>query len=118
MDNELKPCPFCGGEATRVNNLIPKEWHVVCLECDASTGFCETEQGAVTTWNRREVPAYKAGYKDGYQIGKSEVCTCKNIGEPKGSFLCSECSWGDFAPAGLPLKDANYCPNCGAKVVE
>lgn len=44
--------------------------------------------------------------------------TCKNIGEPKGSFLCSECEWGDFAPRGLPLKNAKCCPNCGAKVVE
>lgn len=44
--------------------------------------------------------------------------TCKNIGEPEGSFLCSSCGWGDFAPPGLPLKDAKYCPGCGAKVVD
>lgn len=38
--------------------------------------------------------------------------TCRN--ESADGFLCSACSFGDFASFKF---EPNYCPNCGAKVV-
>ena len=46
---ELKPCPFCGGEAKLSSN--GKE--VVCLGCEALGPFCDTEAEAIEAWNRR-----------------------------------------------------------------
>ena len=49
--NELKPCPFCGGEA---------DWHinedaydVLCIECWSGTSVYTTKQEAIEAWNRR-----------------------------------------------------------------
>ena len=52
---ELKPCPFCGGEAT------VQEWeggyYIECLnpDCDVSpaTADFDAEKEAIVAWNRR-----------------------------------------------------------------
>jgi Lar family restriction alleviation protein len=52
---QLKKCPFCGGEA-----FIPKnedgEWctWVVCRECNAETSYFETLEEAIAAWNTRK----------------------------------------------------------------
>lgn len=43
--------------------------------------------------------------------------TCRNVSDPPEGFLCSDCGWGDFDEPTHLLKDANFCPNCGAKLV-
>lgn len=62
--DELKPCPFCGGEAflhfdaeTRAvhKNITGKEignW-VTCKKCFAESGYCHTTEAAIEAWNRR-----------------------------------------------------------------
>ena len=54
---ELKPCPFCGGEADCNNAGFMKAgmpmWAVECLGCGAVTDFFETEEDAARAWNRR-----------------------------------------------------------------
>jgi len=54
---ELKPCPFCGGEA----HIYPddpnfaKTWfYVECIDCHANSKLCKTKQGVIEAWNRRE----------------------------------------------------------------
>ena len=53
---ELKPCPFCGGEAHPDNTWIlsgARKWVVHCIKCGASIGFYETKKKAIEAWNRR-----------------------------------------------------------------
>ena len=62
---DLKPCPFCGGEArirTGVTSSVPKlsKALVICQKCLASTDwFCDTAADAefvfeaIEAWNRR-----------------------------------------------------------------
>jgi Lar family restriction alleviation protein len=62
---ELKPCPFCGGEAGFVES---REWdlnkkrkivtashrfRVHCRSCYCSTGECFYEEDAIEAWNMR-----------------------------------------------------------------
>jgi len=52
---ELKPCPFCGGEAiAEMNENWYWEYEVYCTKCGATfqTSF-DTEEEAVKAWNRR-----------------------------------------------------------------
>ena len=56
---ELKPCPFCGGEAFTVENLYYCEpgrvglWTVECNGCHATTFEYDSEQEAIEAWDRR-----------------------------------------------------------------
>jgi hypothetical protein len=59
MDNELLPCPFCGGPGflnrpgSRVADFVPE-----CRGggCWATLGAYATEEEAITAWNRRAPP--------------------------------------------------------------
>jgi Lar family restriction alleviation protein len=57
----LKPCPFCGGEAGVVANRPFPDAYVQCGECDAEGPVSASEAAAVNAWNRRVVdPALAA----------------------------------------------------------
>ena len=51
---ELKPCPFCGGEATvRKKN---SRWRVECRKCSMrSVKWYYSESKAITAWNTRDI---------------------------------------------------------------
>lgn len=65
--SELKPCPFCGGEAESkicmsqqtLFSMSKKCIYIMCKECEARTaGYKESvhysaEEKAIETWNRR-----------------------------------------------------------------
>lgn len=115
---KLKPCPFCGGEASMHHDWSSEsgDWYVVdCLNdgCmrdersawsgqSVSTGWRKTEAGAVAAWNRR-----------------TERTCCNDLKDsdfggvwPISHFKCSTC--GEL----FTSYEFDYCPNCGAKVVE
>ena len=50
-DVELKPCPFCGGEAERIECLSGV--FVQCHKCRVSTSVSSSRGVATRTWNRR-----------------------------------------------------------------
>lgn len=56
MATELKPCPFCGGEAKIRDFSTPDlepEIGVFCTNCRGQTFVYETEAEAIEAWNRR-----------------------------------------------------------------
>ena len=67
MSDELKPCPFCGGEAiytSRSNHNEVSGWqnavdHWIFCEtegCYVHVGMLETKIEAVAAWNTRALP--------------------------------------------------------------
>ena len=54
---ELKPCPFCGGEAEIYENNIIKSlpsYRVFCANCYSRTyGMYDKLDDAIEAWNRR-----------------------------------------------------------------
>lgn len=113
---ELKPCPFCGGEAD-VHYFAhdDSECTVMCSNPNCRASVSARSCGSMTTaynrarklWNRRAER------------------TCRIVEEVRGVAHCSECGyeydWHDCS--GIPEKgepyeyDVCYCKNCGAKVV-
>lgn len=54
MPNELKPCPFCGGEANiDQGNGIFKVFYVFCTKCKTRQANRLTREDAVEYWNGR-----------------------------------------------------------------
>lgn len=54
--SELKPCPFCGGEAriTFISFPFGNRYHVCCSDCGATTGpLVASPKNAEKAWNRR-----------------------------------------------------------------
>lgn len=93
---DLKPCPFCGGEAIleTVDGNSPEECYIYCPECDFESGVYSEPKFIIEKWNRRADVVHGRKIEDG-DIGCFWLCS-----------LCNEC---------LPY-GAKYCPNCGAKM--
>ena len=53
MSEELKPCPFCGHDASVFG--VVGVMKVICSNCSASTGPRLSLQGATEDWNRRAI---------------------------------------------------------------
>lgn len=54
---ELKKCPFCGGEASCDMNILLQdgsfEWSVECNDCGVMTYGYKDPKKAMEVWNRR-----------------------------------------------------------------
>jgi Lar family restriction alleviation protein len=55
MTNELKPCPFCGGEDICIARNYEGQWRIVCANCVAIVwaGDTRNEVSVRDAWNRR-----------------------------------------------------------------
>lgn len=108
MSMDLKPCPFCGeeGHITMSSDGYGVEcWNRRCTDMQMEQLPSEAE--AVRAWNTR----VERTCHDVYPM--ATYC-----------FACSECGhtrrfiqgWNSVTHSGQD--EFNYCPNCGAKVVE
>lgn len=107
MTDELKPCPFCGGDAETCSYYFEEKdmtlWQVRCKErpckvehpCYTADSFISfaTEAEAVEAWNTRA----------------ERTCRYEHI---EGTWYKTSC--GKRYDGVVP---PNYCPDCGAKVV-
>ena len=111
---ELLPCPFCGGEAKIVGSVLDG-FFAYCPNCGAGAVRKNEKAEAIEAWNTRYERTCKNIKDQLHRIGATE-------------FMCSECRayYADAEAyyAYLSCDDderevkTNYCPNCGAKVVD
>lgn len=53
---DLKPCPFCGGEASTNSSRFDSVsivYNTSCMSCSSGTSEYLTEKEAIDAWNRR-----------------------------------------------------------------
>ena len=93
----LKPCPFCGGEAKLMKQFesgVEVGSKIVCFDCLANFyqgEACDAEEN-IDAWNRRTE-------KVGEWIAKNN------------RWQCTRCD--GIAPKGIRW---TFCPNCGARM--
>ena len=112
MSEELKPCPFCGGEAhfIKVKHVVGV-WYTVC--CDDAECFGH-EQSRLYTLRRLAAEAWN----------RRAERTCGELrGEPRHDAIGYSAAHEDdelwCEHCDIELDDSwLFCPNCGARVVE
>lgn len=98
---DLKPCPFCGGEAELAGVNAPEFW-VWCPSCKASTAAHTGKQSAIEAWNTR---AERTCVLEGEEYDDL-------LEEFSFDLSCGHTYWSNLSTC------PTYCPYCGAKVVE
>lgn len=128
MSEELKPCPFCGGEARMssgthaIGRKTYRTAKCTCRECgvtrsavlDVCASLDEAESNAADAWNRRAERTCR-------MVDCSTHDTCvvnRELGN--GNIVSMEFGYKQCSECGTYVFDCptvRYCPGCGAKVV-
>jgi Lar family restriction alleviation protein len=103
MNEELKPCPFCGGKAQTQNENNYKVWYVICIRCESCTKFHSSEEKAINTWNTRaetSIPVsastnsgIMATPKPCHEMNTTYGCHCNGINHV---FINDKCMCGKY----------------------
>lgn len=59
MYNELKPCPFCGGEAELYQSYCGY-YQIECHQCSARSCMAVEEESVISNWNMRSTTEIKS----------------------------------------------------------
>lgn len=124
---ELKPCPFCGGEAEKLTSTDGFT-SIGCLSCNPIFGVMiqrSSEAEAIAAWNTRaDYHGYEQAAIEAWESIKAwntrHEDTCRM--EPLNAFYTdlnglNQTEWGVCSNCGTasPI-DATYCCECGRKV--
>ena len=122
---ELKPCPFCGGEAEII--VVASYYKVRCSRCSGSATIATDRAAAIGFWNRRDGAEKKivanihldseevkdlvmAQIKEDYHVQLKCGEWVDSNGNPTRemySAYCSACGeWSEYL--------TDYCGHCGA----
>lgn len=103
--SDLKPCPFCGGEAMIIHSILDACF-ITCEnnDCMAGQKVYSTKAEAIAAWNARTERTCMLIRHGSLANMPSFVC-----------WSCSECGFGWHHSE--YDKQFSFCPNCGAKVV-
>ena len=124
----LELCPFCKGEA--FYNPGYNGGNVECRECGAEGPYKRTEAEAIAAWNSRaDYHGYEQAAIEAWESIKAwntrAERTChwelEHSGTLYDKWCCSKCGYLFVEPRcdqGYTDLEPNYCPNCGARVVE
>lgn len=83
MRNELKPCPFCGGEAELYQSYCGY-YQIECHQCSARSCMAVEEESVISNWNMRSTTEIKSKTMTlDEAIERCEEVATKN---------CSECA--------------------------
>lgn len=108
--SELKPCPFCGGDA-EVRHSVTCGYDSYWVECKdfqncrgSVSPVTDVESVAVEAWNTRHVETCHD--KNGFDESLGFECTvCRTMVDSYMQTTCSD-----------KREQFHYCPNCGRKV--
>lgn len=103
---ELKACPFCGGEAKMT--IYKSLYMVECTTCGATIGRSINLNDDPDTLNTRDEVMEAWNLRD---VESKPERTCRPVIEDETK-VCSNCGY-DIDGYGW-----RYCPNCGARIVE
>lgn len=108
MNNGLKPCPFCGGEA-RVIIAYPRKYFRITYEhnCCLQGKIYKTKAESVKAWNIRNAPTIDA---EPVRHGSWTPIEEGANGHLMECSLCKSWIFHNFDYASM------YCPDCGAKM--
>lgn len=90
-NKELKPCPFCGGEA-ELYYYFGSVW-VHCMGCDKNFKIFDTAKDAIKAWNTRNYPekqdsSNSSEFPNSSNVAKPEEC-CKKSCKDENTTLPS-----------------------------
>ena len=93
---ELKPCPFCGGEADCNNAGFMqygwKKWAVECPIRGVVTHFFDTEEKATAAWNMRAMRCEWISAEDRLPEDDVQVLACTKHGKAFSAH-CEKGKW-------------------------
>jgi Lar family restriction alleviation protein len=106
---ELKPCPFCGGNKIQITGLN-EEYYSFCQSCGGEGPPSESENGAIAFHNRRAETPIEAAAKALYRAIKTKWI---KVIRAKGETFISACQiWNNFEATIRVDKEKQNEKNC------
>ena len=127
MSEELKTCPFCGGEAKAFYCEESGTFDVQCQQCGAipfigsRTSERKTMADVIAAWTARAERTCRFTLEpDRDEVAERENCGPAEFvvqSMPELAWTCSNCGKQYRNDYDRPPAWLRHCPECGAKVV-